>query len=147
MKNLFKNKNVDSEDLKKIVKLYLYILENRTNLKEYKLSKINDLLRNFNQVLENTFKFFEIKRQYEALDFIINSVDEILELFDITLIKVNNPKISEFEGINPEQIIKNINDEKQRTEEYVEREFSENKRSIYNNIHNCSESENSFKNI
>ena len=145
LKNLFKNKNVDSEDLKKIVKLYLYILENRTNLKEYKLSKINDLLRNFNQVLENTFKFFEIKRQYEALDFIINSVEEILELFDITLIKVNNPKIAEFEGINPEQIIKNINDEKQRTEEYVDNEFNRKKDYIYSNIYNCSESENSFK--
>ena len=146
LKNIFKNKKkVDIEKLKKIVNLYLYILENRTNLKVYKLSKISDLLRNFKQVLENTFKFYEIKKQNEALDFISYCINQIFELFNIIKIKVKNPNISEFEGINTEDIIAKIKNEKERLKEYVDEGFKNKKHLIFINIDNCN-SENSFEN-
>ena len=90
LKNIFRDQDVNEQDLKKIVKYYLYILENRTNLNEYKLCKIDNLLKNFKQVIKNTFDFFKIKKQTDAINFISFCYNQILGLFNIIKIKANN---------------------------------------------------------
>ena len=140
LKNIFKDQNVKEEDLEKIVRLYLYILENKTNLNEYKLSKISDLLGGFKQVIRSSFEFFEIKKQNDAINFIAFCYNQILELFNIIKIKViNNENISSFKNIKKEEIINKIRDKKNMIEEKIENEFRHTKNTIYNTIIMCKE--------
>lgn len=53
-KNLITFKNPNENDLKKIVKLYLYILGNRKKLEEYRLSHVESLLKNYKVVILKT---------------------------------------------------------------------------------------------
>ena len=108
LKDLFKNKEVNNDDLQKIVKYYLYILENRTELNEYKLCKINDLLNNFKKIIGITFNFFEIKKQNDAINFISFCYNQILELFNIIKIKVYEH--NSFKNIDKNKIIDKIQD-------------------------------------
>lgn len=61
--NIIKIKNPNKKNMEKIVKLYLYILQYRKQLKKYKISYIGELLKNFVNVINNTLKFFQIKQQ------------------------------------------------------------------------------------
>ena len=137
LKNIFRDQEINDDDLKKIVKLYLFILENRTDLNEYKLCKIHDLLKNFEQVIGNTFDFFEVKKQTDAINFISFCYNQILELFNIIKIKVNNENISEFEGINKDEIINRIQFQTGTIKDKIEIEFRHIKQIINNNINNC----------
>ena len=138
LKNIFRDQDVNEQDLKKIVKLYLYILENRTNLNEYKLCKIDNLLKNFKQVIKNTFDFFEIKKQTDAINFISFCYNQILELFNIIKIKVNNENISAFKDINKDKIIDKIKNQTKTIEEKIKDEFRHTKQIIDSNINMCS---------
>jgi hypothetical protein len=147
LKNLFRDQNVDNKKLEKIVNLYLYILENRTNIKEYELSKIGNLLKNLKQVIKNSFIFFKEKKQFEAVDFITFCFLQILELFNITKIKVNNENISAFKEINKDEIINKINYLKSSTEDEIKDEFQYLEKKFESNISNCSNSKESFENM
>ena len=147
LKNLFRGQNVDNKKLEKIVNLYLYILENRTNIKEYELSKIGNLLKNLNQVIKNSFIFFKEKIQFEAVDFITFCFLQIIELLNITKIKVNNENISAFKEINKDEIINKINSRKFLHQEEINNEFEYLKETFENNISNCSNSKSSFESM
>ena len=147
LKNKFRDQKVDIKILKNIVNLYLYILENRTNINEYKKCKIGELLKNFKQVLKNSFDFFEENKQNEAVDFISHCFCQILELFNIIKIKVNNENISAFKEINKDEIIKNIKTEKSNRENKIMIEFRYLKNEINTNISNCSNTKKSFEDM
>jgi hypothetical protein len=147
LNNLFRDQKVDSTKLEKIVKLYLYILENRTKINEYQYSKIDNLLKNFKQVLKNTFNFFIEKKQIEAVDFLTFCFKQILELFNIINIKVKNENISAFEGINKNEIINKINSEIKRFQNNIEDEFRYLKKIIYSSISYCGETKSDFENM
>jgi len=63
LKNLITFKNSNENDLKKIVKLYLYILGNRKKLKEYQLSHVESLLKNYKVVILKTLDFFKLSKE------------------------------------------------------------------------------------
>lgn len=141
LKNIFRDQKVNEDELKKIVKYYLYILENRTNLNEYKLCKIDDLLKNFKLVIRNTFDFFEIKKQTDAINFISFCYNQILELFNIIKIKVNNENLSKFKDININDIIDKIKNKTKTIGDKIKVEFRNIKRTIDSNINMCGESQ------
>jgi hypothetical protein len=146
LKDLFKNKEVNNDDLQKIVKYYLYILENRTDLNEYKLCNINNLLENFKIIIGNTFNFFEIKKQNDAINFISFCYNQILELFNIIKIKVYKNS-SEFDKINKEEIINIIQDESNTFKKKIKKLFREKRTEITKKIEDCQDDQEQFKSL
>ena len=129
----FNIKNVEKKDLKEIVKLYLYILDNRTKVKIYKLSYIELLLNNFRKVISNVVEFSIDKQKSIVLDFINNCYKEINASLNI-----NKEKLTPYKIINTIHIIslilEEIKQEVLHTKENIEILIKGCKNSIYDRI-------------
>jgi len=146
LKNLITFKNPNENDLKKIVKLYLYILGNRKKLKEYQLSHIESLLKNYKVVILKTIDFFKIKQRNDALVFISNSFKSINELFHITKLKMNDNNIDNFKRIDKYKTLNEINREMENVKDDIESEFQSSQRIINDKINRCN-NESDFKSM
>ena len=145
LKDIIKIKNPDEKKMEKIVKLYLYILGNRTKLKIYKISYIDTLLKNYNDVINHTLKFFELKQQSDVLAFISNSYENLNALFHIIKLRMNDENIHIFQQINKDDIINSINRQMTRTKKDISFEFDSTKRIISKKIEQCSNDQKSFE--
>ena len=145
--NIIKIKNPNKKNMEKIVKLYLYILQYRKQLKKYKISYIGELLKNFVNVINNTLKFFQIKQQNDVLAFIANSYENLNALFHIIKLRMKDENINNFQQINKDEIISDIDREKYKVKEDIENEFESIKRLTNSKISSCSQNEDSFKNM
>ena len=145
LKKIIKIKNPDEKKMEKIVKLYLYILQNRKKLKKYKISYIDTLLDNYKVVINHTLKFFEEKQQSDVLSFISNAYEDLNALFHIIKLRMKDENINKFQQLNKDEIINSINREKSKTKKDISFEFESVKRIIDNKINNCSSDKDSFE--
>ena len=144
LKNIIKIKNPDEKKMEKIVKLYIYILKNRTQLKKYKISYIDKLLKNYYDVINNTLKFFDLKQRSDVLVFISNAYENLNALVHIIKLRMKDNNISIFQQLNKDDIISKIDYEMSRTKFDIASEFDSTKRIIDNKISSCSNDEKSF---
>ena len=68
-------------------------------MKEYQLSHVESLLKNYKVVILKTLDFFKIKQRNDTLVFISNYFKSINELFHITKLKMNDNNIDNFKRI------------------------------------------------
>ena len=145
LKNIIKIKNPDEKQMEKIVKLYLYILNNRTKLKKYKISYIDVLLQNYFDVINNTLKFFELKQRSDVLSFISNAYENLNALLHIIKLRMKDENINLFQQLNKDEIISSINYEMSRTKNDITFEFESTKNLINSKISSCKSNQQSFE--
>ena len=144
LKKIIKIKNPDEKKMEKIVKLYLYIMKKRKNLKKYKISYIDTLLDNFKDVINNTLKFFEEKQQSDVLAFISYAYENLNALLHIIKLRMKDENINIFQQLNKDEIIDSIDREMSKIQNDISFEFESTKRIIDTKISNCSSNQASF---
>jgi hypothetical protein len=137
LQNLLKEENIKKykeNELDKIVKLYFYLLNNIKKVKVYQLCCIDNLLHNFQIVIEETYNFFKFKLQQDALSFIIKSYEEILDFYYIVKLRMSDDNIDKFKQLNKDQILKNLNDKEEETINNIKELFKKKKKKILKKI-------------
>ena len=99
------------KDIEIIVKLFLYIKQNREQCKIFKLSNIKNLFNNYKLVINNTFKFFKKRQIIDILDFFGRIYSEILKSFTIIKMRMNDENLENFQKIDEDELFNEINKE------------------------------------
>ena len=142
--------NAQEEDLKELVKLYLYIYVNQKLSIEYQLSFIEPLLENYKKVINNTLDFFLKKQQMHTLVFVKESYYEIISLLFVIKKVMNNENIEQFKKIDKHYIFNEIKNQASHVKDMINIYFSQTETLINDKIQNidkkCNE-ENQQKNF
>ena len=100
LKQLFIKYEKKEKDLEIIVKLFLYIKQNKEQCKIYGLSNIENLLNNYKLVINNTLLFFKKRQISDILDFFGRIYLDILKSFTIIKMRMNDENLENFEKID-----------------------------------------------
>ena len=132
-----KFEKIKKEDKYDIIKLYIYLKENKKEYKKYKSSKFGQLIEKNKDIIINVKKFYFEKQVINAIDFLENLYIKFLEYLSINSLKMKNENINIFQDIKKEIIIKDINKEFSDIKERILSQFDNVKTAILNNLNDC----------
>ena len=151
--NLYLNKlkNIDwikdekptIKDLTEIVKYFLFIKENKEKTKLYKLSGIQNFVKNYNIVIKNTLQFFHKKQMMEILDFLGKIYLDMFKCFTIIKMRLNDKNLENFRNINEDKLYDNIDEQRKKVMEDLNEKIEDTER--YINMYLDCKSEDDFK--
>jgi len=122
------------EQLREIVKNYLYLRDNKEKHKFYENSYYNLLARQYGIIVQNSALFFDEKRVNDVLNYMIDCYIAIIEVLKRVELSIRGDTNSEFKNINIKEVIYEITTRYENYKNDIENEFKNKKAMVDKNI-------------